>query len=271
MPARPQTTAQRRQNTTPARVYFAYAFSPKHEFRFLAAFLSLTGSGQLLQPTSFAGVTFSPGQAVEGTYQFNSYRFTHRYRIYIRRALDVEDRGNRKDPRRQNRAAPGRTLGAGRQCRIRTARAPGRRIPLEPEVARELQHGRPGCPRGARLQHRNQAPIRHISRNWTLCTGYHTLEGGADTQEMHPSFTKDRDQSRFSGRPNRRRRSPGPPPATANVALKQTRQSPREFESWSSFRSTCETGSLKDPEVVERIKPVFEAASHVPCGAPGDA
>ena len=65
-----------------ARIYFDYAFLPKHELRLLAAPLTLKGSGQLPGPTSFAGVTFSPGQSVDGIYQFNSYRLTYRYRIY---------------------------------------------------------------------------------------------------------------------------------------------------------------------------------------------
>lgn len=65
-----------------ARVYFDYAFRPKHELRVLAAPLSVTATGQLPATTSFAGKTFAPGMPVEGTYQFNSYRLTYRYRIY---------------------------------------------------------------------------------------------------------------------------------------------------------------------------------------------
>ena len=65
-----------------ARVYFDYAFRPKHEFRVLAAPLSVTATGRLPATTLFAGKTFAPGQPVEGTYQFNSYRLTYRYRIY---------------------------------------------------------------------------------------------------------------------------------------------------------------------------------------------
>jgi hypothetical protein len=65
-----------------ARLHFDYAFRPKHEFRVLAAPLSVTATGQLSAATSFAGQTFAPGQPVEGTYQFNSYRLTYRYRIY---------------------------------------------------------------------------------------------------------------------------------------------------------------------------------------------
>jgi hypothetical protein len=65
-----------------ARVHFDYAFRPKHEFRVLVAPLSVTATGSLSASTSFAGKTFGLGQPVEGTYQFNSYRLTYRYRIY---------------------------------------------------------------------------------------------------------------------------------------------------------------------------------------------
>jgi hypothetical protein len=65
-----------------ARIYFDYAFRHKHEFRVLAAPLSVTATGQLPATTSFAGKTFASGQPVEGIYQFNSYRLTYRYRIY---------------------------------------------------------------------------------------------------------------------------------------------------------------------------------------------
>jgi hypothetical protein len=64
------------------RVYFDYAFKPKHEFRALVAPLSITATGQLHATTSFAGKTFVSGQPVEGSYQFNSYRLIYRYRIY---------------------------------------------------------------------------------------------------------------------------------------------------------------------------------------------
>jgi hypothetical protein len=64
------------------RVYFDYAFSRKHEFRVMAAPLSITATGRMPATTSFAGKTFTSGQPVEGAYQFNSYRLTYRYRIY---------------------------------------------------------------------------------------------------------------------------------------------------------------------------------------------
>lgn len=64
------------------RVYFDYAFKPKHEVRLLAAPLSVTTTGPLSATTSFAGKTFAAEPPVEGTYQFNSFRVTYRYRVY---------------------------------------------------------------------------------------------------------------------------------------------------------------------------------------------
>jgi hypothetical protein len=68
--------------TAVARITIDYRFLPKHELRLLAAPFSVTGTGRLSAPTSFAGTSFAPGQDVLGRYEFNSYRLTYRYRIY---------------------------------------------------------------------------------------------------------------------------------------------------------------------------------------------
>lgn len=65
-----------------ARITIDVLFRPKHELRLLAAPLSVTGTGRLSAPTSFAGASFAPGEDVAGRYEFNSYRMTYRYRIY---------------------------------------------------------------------------------------------------------------------------------------------------------------------------------------------
>jgi len=51
----------------------------RHAVRVVLAPLELDGSGELDDPTSFAGQTFAAGVTTEGTYRFNSYRLSYRY------------------------------------------------------------------------------------------------------------------------------------------------------------------------------------------------
>lgn len=64
------------------RVELVYQLAEKHALRFLLAPFEYTETGQLDSDVSFAGQSFSAGQATEATYQFNSYRVTYRYRFF---------------------------------------------------------------------------------------------------------------------------------------------------------------------------------------------
>lgn len=64
------------------RVELAYQINDKHSLRFLLAPLGYTETGVLDKNVSFAGQSFSAGQATEVKYQFNSYRATYRYRFF---------------------------------------------------------------------------------------------------------------------------------------------------------------------------------------------
>lgn len=64
------------------RLYLTWQISRRHDLRLLAAPLKITESGTFDKPVSFEGRTYNPNQKVEGTYQFNSWRLTYRYRFY---------------------------------------------------------------------------------------------------------------------------------------------------------------------------------------------
>ena len=167
-----------------ARVYFDYAFKPKHEFRVLAAPLSVTATGQLSATASFAGKTFAAGQPVEGTYQFNSYRLTYRYRIYEghRWTWKIGATGKIRDAKIELRqggvSAVDENVGFvpllhldgeyrwNQKWRFNVnmdglAAKQGRAF----DIALKLKYD--------------------FARNWTLAAGYRMLEGGADVKEVY--------------------------------------------------------------------------------------
>lgn len=70
------------------RLYVTWNLNDRHGFRALLAPFSLTETGFLEAPVSFAGATFQPG-AVDATYKFSSWRLSYRYRFLRRQDLDL--------------------------------------------------------------------------------------------------------------------------------------------------------------------------------------
>jgi len=69
-------------NSGPAlalRVRAGYTFADRHTVMFLAAPLTVRGSGTLDGPVFYNGVNFSSGTEVESVYRFDSYRLTYKY------------------------------------------------------------------------------------------------------------------------------------------------------------------------------------------------
>lgn len=62
------------------RVYLSWNVSERHGVRLLYAPLSITDTGPLPGPVSFAGESYDGAAPVEATYQFNSYRASYRWR-----------------------------------------------------------------------------------------------------------------------------------------------------------------------------------------------
>lgn len=72
------------------RLRLSYALSRRHELSLLAAPLTLKASGTLPGPVRFAGVSFPAGAVADGTFMFNSYRLTYRYRLVDRPRLRLD-------------------------------------------------------------------------------------------------------------------------------------------------------------------------------------
>jgi hypothetical protein len=71
------------------RLYLTWNVNESHSLRVLLAPFSLTETGSLAEPVSFAGEVFQPGSPVEATYKFNSWRLSYRYRFVRRQDLDL--------------------------------------------------------------------------------------------------------------------------------------------------------------------------------------
>ncbi|HKK75317.1 MAG TPA: hypothetical protein VJ953_09615 [Saprospiraceae bacterium] len=65
------------------RVELAYLLKDKHSFELTAAPLQLTYEEAELETIRFANTTFS-GAGIDGKYEFNTYRFSYRYRLVDR-------------------------------------------------------------------------------------------------------------------------------------------------------------------------------------------
>lgn len=64
------------------RLSFTWNINHRHGVRLLAAPLSYTETGAFDRPVTFAGETYIAFAPTEGTYQFNSWRATYRYRFW---------------------------------------------------------------------------------------------------------------------------------------------------------------------------------------------
>ena len=71
------------------RLYLTWNLNERHGVRALLAPFSLTETGLLDGPVSFAGETFQPGTPVDATYKFSSWRLSYRYRFMRRQDLDL--------------------------------------------------------------------------------------------------------------------------------------------------------------------------------------
>jgi hypothetical protein len=167
-----------------ARVYFDYSFNPRHELRLLAAPFSVTSTGKLSAPTSFAGTVFAPGKDVEGTYRFNSCRLTYRYRIF------EGDRWTWKI------GATGKIRDAKIELRQGTLNAIDDNIGFVPLLHLDgeyridkkwrFQFNMDGLAAKQGRAFDIALKLKYdLEKNWTIGAGYRMLEGGADVKDVY--------------------------------------------------------------------------------------
>jgi len=167
-----------------ARLYTTWNITERHSLRGLLAPLAYTETGSLTEPVDFAGQSFVPGDPVEATYKFNSWRLGYRYRFLdndrlklsvgftakIRDAKIELEQGSTSSSDTDLGFVPLLYLGADWQVSKKwhlifdfegLAGGPGRAF----DVALKLHYA--------------------FDDRWGVSAGYRTLEGGADVESVY--------------------------------------------------------------------------------------
>jgi hypothetical protein len=166
------------------RVYLTWNISERHGLRLLAAPFSITETGTLGSAVTFAGATYQPSAPTVGTYTFNSFRLSYRYRFHrgsrwtwwvgftakIRDAKIELQQGSTTSRKTDLGFVPLLHVAGdarlGRQWRLildmdALAGGPGR----AEDVAIKVGHD--------------------FGERWTLAAGYRTVEGGAAVSSVY--------------------------------------------------------------------------------------
>lgn len=166
------------------RVYATWNISRKHGIRLLYAPLSVTGTGATNGPVNFAGETFPGGAGLEGTYQFNSYRLSYRYRFLGRENLRLwlglsgKIRDAKVELTQGNLTARDTDVGFVPLLHLAADWEPASRTHIRFDL--DGLAGGPGRAFDVSLK------LGHdLNRRWQLSAGYRTLEGGADVSSVY--------------------------------------------------------------------------------------
>jgi len=166
-----------------ARLYLTWHINDRQELRALLAPLTIVETGTLTASVDFAGASYLAGVPTEGTYTFNSYRLTYRYRMHqgsdwtwwigftakIRDANIELRQGSTSSRKTDLGFVPLLHVAADRRL------SPDWRVRLDGDALA----GGPGRAEDVSLK-----TAYDIGR-WTLAAGYRTVEGGADVDAVY--------------------------------------------------------------------------------------
>lgn len=166
------------------RLYLTWNLNSRHSVRGLLAPLAYTETGSLTRPINFARASYVPGDPVEATYKFNSWRLGYRFRFLDRERLQLRVGFTAKIRDAKIELRQGRTTSKDTDVGF---------VPLlylgadwrfaEPWHLVFDFEGLAGGPGrafdiGFKLGYA-------INDQWTLAAGYRTLEGGADVESVY--------------------------------------------------------------------------------------
>lgn len=165
------------------RVQLSGSISPRHEWRVLLAPLSVSESGQSVQPIIFQGERFAAGN-IEARYRFDSWRATWRYRWIDREDLRVKVGFTAKirdasiQLRQGLRTASKDNTGFVPLLHATLERPLGGRWVLEADI--DALGGGPGyaIDAGVRM-------VRQFENDWSVQAGMRFLDGGADNDKVY--------------------------------------------------------------------------------------
>jgi len=166
------------------RFYFTWRINERHSLRLLLAPLSYTETGSFSNPVSFASQNYLPGQSVEATYKFNSWRLTYSYKFHqgqhwfwwIGFTAKIRDA---KIKLEQNDVTSQKTdLGFVPLLHIRGEYHFDDKWWMLFDL--DALAGGPGRAEDGTVQ-----LGYHFNNQWSASIGYRTVEGGADVEEVY--------------------------------------------------------------------------------------
>ncbi len=166
------------------RFCFTWNLAGRHGVRLLLAPLSYTETGTLEQPVRFAGASYAAGTPTEGTYQFNSWRASYRYRFkqgerwnwWIGFTAKVRDA--RIELRQGATTSEDTDLGFVPLVYLRGDWRFAERWHLLLEA--DALAGGPGRAEDASLKAGYE-----LGERWAVAFGYRTVEGGVDVDDVY--------------------------------------------------------------------------------------
>jgi len=166
------------------RTYVSWRSAERHELRLLVAPLSISGNAVLDRPVSFAGSSFAAGLPTKGSYRFDSYRMSYRYRIHDTDELGawIGFTGKLRDAEIELRqgGVSARKTDTGFVPLLHVAGdwnfAEGWRLELDIDGA--------WAPQGRAIDASLKA-YYELEDGLTLGLGYRTIEGGADNDSVY--------------------------------------------------------------------------------------
>jgi hypothetical protein len=166
------------------RFYFTWRISARHDLRLLLAPLSYTQTGIFAEPVNFVGETYQSGKTVEGTYKFNSWRLTYRYKFHHGEnwnwwiGFTAKIRDAKIKLQQDNFSSEKTDLGFVPLLHIRGEYKINQQWWLLFDV--DALAGGPGRAEDGTLQ-----IGYNFNKQWSVSAGYRTVEGGADVEEVY--------------------------------------------------------------------------------------
>jgi hypothetical protein len=166
------------------RIYVTWNLNERHGVRLLAAPFSLTEEGIPAADLRFAGADYDAGTPAVGTYEFDSYRLTYRYRFHAgeRTSAWVGFAGKLRDARIALEQGPisSEKTDLGFVPLLHLAAVwrftPGWALELDADALA----GGPGRAEDVTLRLGWEVDPR-----WSVLAGYRMVEGGADVDEVY--------------------------------------------------------------------------------------
>ncbi len=166
------------------RLYATVSLGDRHTVRALIAPLSKSGTGIFNEDIFFEETTFDAGVPIDGTYQFNTYRFTYRYTFYNRNNWKLGAgaaaliRDAKVELIQPDRSDSNTDLGFVPLLHIYAERNLGERVSI-------VLDGESLAARQGRATDVSLTFNYSFSENWTTRAGYRLLEGGADVDDVY--------------------------------------------------------------------------------------